>query len=94
MKIIHIPKKYQYLSEVPEFKDGYPDNSIVDKQCTGVGGTNLALTNNEAYVVAVHALKMIKGKVKQDKYKHALPVTGETTIVEIQNYVNIRNNMS
>lgn len=87
MNIINIPKDYTYLSDVPEFKDGFPDNSIIDKQVTGCGGTHLALTNKEPYVIAVHAIRMIKGKIEQDKYKHVLEVTGETSINTIQNYI-------
>ena len=89
MKNIFIPKQYTYLADVPEFKKGLPFDCIIDKQVTGCGGTHLALTNEEPYVIAVHAIRLIKNKTDQlDKYGHVLGVTGETEIQDIQNYVN------
>ena len=88
MKIIHIPTQYTYLSEVPEFMSGLPFNCVIDKQVTGSGGTHLALTSTDAYVVAVHAIRMIENKLKQDIYKHVFAVTGDTSIESIQQYVD------
>ena len=88
MKTIKIAKQYTYLSEVPEFHKGLPFDCILDKQVTGCGGTHLALTSEDPYVVSVHSIRMIESKTNQERYSHVLPVTGVTTISDIVEYVN------
>lgn len=91
---IDIPKNIEYLEHVPEVKTIYngdlPHNAIIDKQLTGTGGTHLALTNSEPYIVAVHLVSTIKNKVEEqeDKYGHVLGVYGNITEEQIQKYVN------
>ena len=87
MQTIEIPSKYTYLSDVPEFSKGLPYDCVLDKQVTGCGGTHLALTGQEPYVVSVHSIRMIQSKTEQQRYSHVLPVTGETTVSDIRRYV-------
>lgn len=87
MQTIKIPSQHTYLSTVPEFSKGLPFNCVLDKQVTGCGGTHLALTGDEPYVVSVHSIRMIESKTQQERYSHVLPVTGDTTTSEIQKYI-------
>ena len=88
---IKVKSGIKYISDVPEIKEVYnndfPPNSVIDKQVTGVGGTHLALTNDSPYIVAIHLVRIITGKLEQDKYKHVFPVTGSTTSEEIEAYL-------
>ena len=88
---IKVPTGVRFISDVPEIKEVYnndfPPNSVIDKQVTGVGGTHLALTNDSPYIVAIHLVRIITGKLEQDKYKHVFPVTGSTTSEEIEAYL-------
>ncbi len=51
-----------------------PKNVIFNKARTGCGGTTVALTNDENYVVCVPYINAIKGKMKasenKELYKH------------------------
>lgn len=91
--IIKVPTGVRFISDVPEIKTTYdndlPPNAVIDKQVTGVGGSHIALCNEEPYIVAVHLIRMIENKVEQkDKYGHVFPVTGSTTSEQIEEYLN------
>ena len=91
IKTINVPAEYLYISDVPEIKTTYnndlPYNCIIDKQVTGVGGSHIALCNDEPYIVAVHMLRMIDNKVGQDKYKHVMKVSGDTKRTDVFEYL-------
>ena len=93
--IIKVTSGTRFISDIPEIKEIYnndlPNNAVIDKQVTGVGGTHIVLTNDKPYVVAVHLIKMIESKIEQDKYKHIMKVDGNTTPQEIQNYLKDGN---
>lgn len=91
IRTIKVPSDYLYISDVPEiikeFNNDLPHNAVIDKQVTGVGGSHIALCNNEPYVVAVHMLRMIDNKVNQDHYKHVMKVSGDTTREQVNQYL-------
>ena len=89
---IKVPTGVRFISDVPEIKTTYnndlPPNAVIDKQVTGVGGSHIALCNEEPYIVAVHLIRMIENKVGQkDKYGHVCSVTGDTTREDIETYL-------
>ena len=89
---IKIPKGIEYISDIPEIKTTYnndlPHNAVVSKQLTGTGGTSIALTNDQPYIIAVHLVEMIKCKVEQkERYPNVLGVYGSISVGEIQDYV-------
>ena len=43
-----------------------PHNCIFNKVITGCGGTTVALSNNECYIIAVPTQELIKNKIKRD----------------------------
>lgn len=77
---ITIPSGTKYLSEV---MSELPYNAYINKGVTGCGGTTLALTNNEPYVVAVHSKAMVANKVSQ--LPNIFGVTGDTKDEDIVN---------
>lgn len=81
-KIITVPSGTKYLSEIIS---DLPHNAYINKGLTGIGGTTIALTNDEYYVVAVHTLALVENKMQQ--HNHVLGVFGQTTNNEIQEYV-------
>ena len=44
-----------------------PHNCIFNKVITGCGGTTVALSNNECYIIAVPTQELIKNKIKRDE---------------------------
>ena len=60
---IKVPTGVRFISDVPEIKTTYnndlPPNAVIDKQVTGVGGSHIALCNEEPYIVAVHLIRMM-----------------------------------
>ena len=92
VRTINVPSEYLYISDVPEIKNEFnndlPHNAIIDKQVTGVGGSHIALCNDEPYIVAVHMLRMIDNKVNQDHYKHVMKVDGTTLRTDIDSYLS------
>ena len=91
IRTINVSSEHIYLSDVPEIKTAYngdlPYNCIIDKQVTGVGGSHIALCNDEPYIIAVHMLRMIDNKVSQDKYKHVMKVCGDTKKTDVLEYL-------
>lgn len=61
MKTIKITSTSGYL----EMED-LPHNCIFNKVITGCGGTTVALSNNECYIIAVPTQELIKNKIKKD----------------------------
>ena len=88
MKVINVPKHIKFMSDVEEIKTIYgndlPHNAIIDKQLTGVGGTTIALRNQENYVIAVQTIKLVKNKAQTDG---AFPFYGETSDEELIEYL-------
>lgn len=72
-----------YLSEL---MDDLPHNAYINKGATGCGGTTLAITNNENYVIAVHSKNVVINKSKQ--HKNLCPIYSETTPDDINDYLN------
>lgn len=62
MKTIKITSTSGYL----EMED-LPHNCIFNKVITGCGGTTVALSNNECYIIAVPTQELIKNKIKKDE---------------------------
>ena len=62
MKTIKITSTSGYL----EMED-LPHNCIFNKVITGCGGTTVALSNNECYIIAVPTQELIKNKIKRDE---------------------------
>lgn len=61
MKTIKITSTSGYLE-----MDDLPHNFIFNKVITGCGGTTVALSNNECYIIAVPTQELIKNKIKRD----------------------------
>lgn len=76
-----------------DFLTKIPKNVIFNKARTGCGGTTVALTNDENYVVCVPYVNAIKGKVKASKenkslYKHeVLGIYADISEEEILEYL-------
>lgn len=81
-KTIEIPENFQYLG--PYLKSSgqeydLPHNAYIMKGMTGVGGTTIALDNNEPYVIACHTTALIREKCNQPEYiGKVLPITSDT----------------
>ena len=82
--VITIPKQYKYMSEV---FNTLPDNSFLCKSVAGVGGTSLAITNNENYVIAVGSVELIINKSEQ--HDNLIPVYGEVKVADLENMITI-----
>jgi hypothetical protein len=70
-KILFMGEANRYLGEV---MDDLPSNCIFNKGLCGCGGTHLALTNKEPYIVAVPFVEIIRSKLSQEMYTHVYPV--------------------
>lgn len=89
---IKIPKGIEYISDIHEIKTIYnndlPHNAVISKQLTGTGGTSIALTNDQPYIIAVHLVEMIKCKVEQkERYPNVLGVYGDVSLETIRSYI-------
>ena len=69
---ITIPASTNYLSD---FVQSFPDNCLLYKGKLGCGGTTLALTNSEHYIVAVPFVSLIENKAHS--LNHICPVAGQ-----------------
>lgn len=81
-QVIEAPKGARYLSQ---FLTDLPVNCLFDKFSTGCGGTTLALSNNQNYVVCVPFVSLIENKLAQ--HKDILGVYGKTKDSDIKRYV-------
>jgi hypothetical protein len=61
-EIINIPKGTKFLSEVIA---DLPENCIFNKSVTGAGGTHVALTSKQHYVICVPFKNLIKNKLER-----------------------------
>lgn len=66
---IKAPEGVKYLSDVLPEK-ALPRNCIFNKVLTGCGGTYLALTDPEPYIIAVPTRSLVKDKVLSPQYKY------------------------
>jgi len=86
-EVINIPKGTKFLSEVIT---DLPKNCIFNKSLTGAGGTHLALTSKEDYVICVPFKNLIKKK--HDTYRKLgydiLAVDGDVSEYDIREYIN------
>lgn len=80
---ISISKSINYLSEA---MSELPKNCLFDKGKVGCGGTTIALTNSENYVIAVPFVSLIENKVEQ--HNNVLAVYSETGEAEILTYLS------
>ena len=85
--VIPAAKGAHYLSD---FMDDLPHNAYINKGATGCGGTTLAITNSEPYVIAVHSVNTIKNKINQ--HKNLCPVYNEISDDDIKFYIEKKNN--
>lgn len=69
---ITIPAYVKYLSD---FVQSFPDNCLLYKGKLGCGGTTLALTNHENYIVAVPFVSLVDNKAHS--IPNICPVAGE-----------------
>jgi hypothetical protein len=79
---IQIPENCKYLSDA---MSDLPYNVIFDKGSVGCGGTTLALSNDENYIIAVPYVSLIQNKTKQNQ--EILGVYATTTEKQIKDYL-------
>ena len=79
---INIPKGTKFLSEV---LSELPHNCILDKGATAAGGTHIALSSKENYVICVPYKSIIRNKIDQKKYD-IFGIDGSTTEQEIRSH--------
>ena len=87
---IRIEKEYNYLGEVPYFKEnGLPTGYLIDKGKTGCGGTSIALENEIDTIICVPYIELIINKL--NKYKDSdiniLGVYGDVKDNDIKHYL-------
>ena len=73
--IVTIPKEYKFMSQI---FTSLPKDSFLCKSVAGVGGTTLAIDNDEHYVIAVGSVELIKNKC--DQKDHLIGVHGEVSL--------------
>ena len=79
---ITIPKQYKFMNEV---FTSLPKNSFLCKSVAGVGGTTLAIDNDEDYVIAVSSVELIKNK--EDQKEHLIGVYDKAKVDDIVSMV-------
>ncbi|SHN29811.1 hypothetical protein SAMN04488057_117105 [Cyclobacterium lianum] len=89
-QLIRIKSGTQFIGEA--LHNQLPKNCIFDKGKVGAGGTTIALTNNENYVVCVPYISLINNKIEQSRNNSLYPysilkVTGKTLIRDIKTYM-------
>lgn len=67
--LVNIPSGFKYLDEV---FNTFPDNSFLCKSVAGVGGTTLAITNSEYYVITGSSVELVINK--SDQHDNLIPV--------------------
>ena len=84
--VIKISKSINYLSEAME---ELPKDCLFDKGKVGCGGTTIALTSKENYIIAVPFVSLIQNKVEQVyKYPNVLGVYKGIEASDIKEYCN------
>ena len=84
--VIDVPSNVKYLSDM---WNDLPHNAYINKGITGCGGTTLAITNDQNYVIAVHSTNIIINKSNQ--HKNLCPVYGEVDDKYILDYIENAN---
>lgn len=86
-EIINIPKGTKFLKDVIT---ELPSDCIFDKAVTGAGGTHIALTSNNPYVICVPYRNLIHNKTERyNKIGYdILGVDGDISTNDIINYLN------
>ena len=77
-----IPKSFKYMSEI---FNTLPDNSFLCKSVAGVGGTSLAISNSENYIIAVGSVELIVNKSEQ--HDNVIPVCSGISLSEVSTKV-------
>lgn len=87
-----VPKEYNYLGEVPKFKEeGLPVGYLIDKGKVGCGGTSIALENSKDTIICVPFVSLIKNKMQQynrDGKVNVLGVYAGITNQDIKAYID------
>lgn len=88
---IRIPKQFYYLGDyLSSTNQEYdlPHNAYIMKGLTGVGGTTIALDNDQHYVIACHTTALIREKCNQQEYQATvLGITSDTSDEKIISFV-------
>lgn len=91
VQTIEISNSHKYLGTfLKESNQPYdlPHNAYIMKGMTGVGGTTIALDNDEKYVIACHTTALIKEKCNQPEYiGKVLPITSDTRDDDIIKFI-------
>ena len=77
-----IPSNIKHISD---YTNELPKNCLFDKGITGCGGTTLAITNNEHYIICVPFVNLIDCKTAQ--HKGLFAVKANVTIASIKAYI-------
>lgn len=86
--LVNIPSGYRYLDEV---FTTFPDNSFLCKSVAGVGGTTLAITNKEDYVIAGSSVELVINK--SDQHDNLIPVYAGVYVEDIIKEVNAKKDL-
>lgn len=86
--LVNIPSGFRYLDEV---FNTFPDNSFLCKSVAGVGGTTLAITNNEDYVIAGSSVELVINKA--DQHDNLIPVYAGVYAKDIIKEVDIKRDL-
>lgn len=86
--LVNIPSGYRYLDEV---FTTFPDNSFLCKSVAGVGGTTLAITNKEDYVIAGSSVELVINK--SDQHDNLIPVYAGVYVEDIIKEVNTKKDL-
>ena len=90
IKEIQVERNKKYLSDVNYFKEnGLPINVILDKARTGCGGSHVALTDNNPYVICVPYKALIVNKCAS--YSNIFGVDGDTKQKDLEIYLSSTN---
>lgn len=86
--LVNIPSGFRYLDEV---FNTFPDNSFLCKSVAGVGGTTLAITNKEDYVIAGSSVELVINKA--DQHDNLIPVYAGVYAKDIIKEVDIKRDL-
>lgn len=86
--LVNIPSGFRYLDEV---FNTFPDNSFLCKSVAGVGGTTLAITNKEDYVIAGSSVELVINKA--DQHDNLIPVYAGVYAKDIIKEIGIKRDL-
>ena len=81
-----VPSNIKHISD---YTNELPKNCLFDKGITGCGGTTLAITNNEHYIICVPFVNLIDCKTAQ--HKDLFAVKANVTTASIKAYIKQAN---